>query len=212
MNPRKILFLALAMFMAVLSVHGQVPSEVKEVMRKCEAAMSSPQGVEIDMNVKTSLAFVKLMNMRFVTGEKGSKSKALMTMSILGKEVTIESGFDGEQEWVATDDTVTITKTTTKGKGDSELNFNLANEYKKAKMKLKNDCYEIDFSEPVDKKNEAKSVSVKVSKKDYRLREMKMSMKGAKATITINKVRFGLKDDYFKLDLSKYPKAKVIRK
>ena len=200
------------MIMAVLSVHGQVPSEVKEVMRKCEAAMSSPQGVEIDMNVKTSLAFVKLMNMRLVTGEKGSKSKALMTMSILGKEVTIESGFDGEQEWVATDDTVTITKTTTKGKGDSELNFNLANEYKKAKMKLKNDCYEIDFSEPVDKKNEAKSVSVKVSKKDYRLREMKMSMKGAKATITINKVRFGLKDDYFKLDLSKYPKAKVIRK
>lgn len=211
MNPRKILFLTLAMFMAVLHVNGQVPSEVKEVMRKCEAAMSSPQGVEIDMNVKTSLAFVKLMNMRLVTGEKGSKSKALMTMSILGKEVTIESGFDGEQEWVATDDTVTITKTTTKGKGDSELNFNLANEYKKAKMKLKNDCYEIDFSEPVDKKNEAKSVSVKVSKKDYRLREMKMSMKGAKATITINKVRFGLKDDYFKLDLSKYPKAKVIR-
>lgn len=212
MNPRKILFLSLAMIMAVLSVHGQVPSEVKEVMRKCEAAMSSPQGVEIDMNVKTSLAFVKLMNMRLVTGEKGSKSKALMTMSILGKEVTIESGFDGEQEWVATDDTVTITKTTTKGKGDSELNFNLANEYKKAKMKLKNDCYYIDFSEPVDKKNEAKSVSVKVSKKDYRLREMKMSMKGAKATITINKVHFGLKDDYFKLDLSKYPKAKVIRK
>ena len=41
--------------------------------------------------------------------------------------------------------------------------------------------------------------------------EMKMSMKGAKATITINKVRFGLKDDYFNLDLSKYPKAKVIR-
>lgn len=200
------------MIMAVLSVHGQVPSEVKEVMRKCEAAMSSPQGVEIDMNVKTSLAFVKMMDMRLVTGEKGSKSKALMTMSILGKEVTIESGFDGEQEWVATDDTVTITKTTTKGKGDSELNFNLANEYKKAKMKLKNDCYYIDFSEPVDKKNEAKSVSVKVSKKDYWLREMKMSMKGAKATITINKVHFGLKDDYFKLDLSKYPKAKVIRK
>lgn len=212
MNPRKILFLSLAMIMAVLSVHGQVPSEVKEVMRKCEAAMSSPQGVEIDMNVKTSLAFVKMMNMRLVTGEKGSKSKALMTMSILGKEVTIESGFDGEQEWVATDDTVTITKTTTKGKGDSELNFNLANEYKKAKMKLKNGCYYIDFSEPVDKKNEAKSVSVKVSKKDYWLREMKMSMKGAKATITINKVHFGLKDDYFKLDLSKYPKAKVIRK
>lgn len=212
MNPRKILFLSLAMIMAVLSVHGQVPSEVKEVMRKCEAAMSSPQGVEIDMNVKTSLAFVKMMNMRLVTGEKGSKSKALMTMSILGKEVTIESGFDGEQEWVATDDTVTITKTTTKGKGDSELNFNLANEYKKAKMKLKNGCYYIDFSEPVDKKNEAKSMSVKVSKKDYWLREMKMSMKGAKATITINKVHFGLKDDYFKLDLSKYPKAKVIRK
>jgi len=212
MNIKKILFLSLAMIMAVLSVHGQVPNEVKEVMRKCEAAMSSPQGVEIDMNVKTSLAFVKLMNMHLVTGEKGSKSKAVMTMSILGKEVTIESGFDGEQEWVATDDTVTITKTTTKGEGDSDLNFNLANEYKKAKMKLKNDYYEIDFSNPVDKNNEAKSVSVKVSKKDYRLREMKMSMKGAKATITINKVRFGLKDDYFKLDLSKYPKAKVIRK
>ena len=207
------LTLLLTLLLSSLTLQAQVPAEVRDVMHKCEAAMSSPKGTEIDMDMKASWAFVTFMNIHFVTGEKNGKSKTTMTMSILGNDVTIESGFDGEQEWMASDDTVTITKTTTKhNKNDADLNFNLANEYKKAKLKLKKDHYAIDFSDPVDKNNEAKTVSVKVSKKDYRLQEMKMTMKGAKATMTVNKIRFGLPDSYFKLDLSKYPKAKIIRK
>ena len=193
------LTLLLTLLLPSLTLQAQVPAEVRDVMHKCEAAMSSPKGTEIDMDMKASWAFVTLMNIHFVTGEKNGKSKTTMTMSILGNDVTIESGFDGEQEWMASDDTVTITKTTTKHN-------------KKAKLKLKKDHYAIDFSDPVDKNNEAKTVSVKVSKKDYRLQEMKMTMKGAKATMTVNKIRFGLPDSYFKLDLSKYPKAKIIRK
>ena len=43
------------------------------------------------------------------------------------------------------------------------------------------------------------------------MREIRSSARGAKVTMTITKVRVGLKDSYFKLDLSKYPNAVVIR-
>ena len=46
---------------------------------------------------------------------------------------------------------------------------------------------------------------------DYIMREVRSGARGAKVTMTITKVRVGLKDSYFKLDLSKYPNAVVIR-
>ena len=209
---KKYLITIMTVIMAAISVQAQIPADVADVMKKSDAAMSSPNGVEITMDMKTSLAFIKLTNMNMVMGSKDDRFKVLMSFSLLGTDITMESGFDGSQEWMATKDTVYITQTTTPNKDDNGADLGIYKNYKKAKMKVKSDYYDIDFSDPIDKKNEVKSVNVKVSKSNYQIKEMKMSAKGAKITITVKKVKKGLNDSYFKLDLNKYPEAVVIRK
>lgn len=208
---KKYLIIIISSLMAALSAQAQIPADVAEVMKKSDAAMSSPNGVEITMDMKTSFAFIKLTNINMVMGSKDDRSKVLMSFSLLGTDMSMESGFDGTQEWVATKDTVYITQTTTPNKDDNGADLGLYKKYKKAKMKVKSDYYDIDFSDPIDKKNEVKSVNVKVSKSNYQIKEMKMSAKGAKITITVKKVKKGLNDSYFKLDLNKYPEAVVVR-
>ena len=210
MTPYLSLFLTA--IMSFISAPPQIPAEVAEIMKKSDAAMSSTNGVEITMDMKTSLAFVTLTNINIVMGSKDDRFKALMSFSLLGTDIKMESGFDGTQEWVATKDTVYITQTTTPDHDDNGADLGIYKNYKKAKMKVKSDYYDIDFSDPIDKKSEAKSVNVKVSKSNYQIKEMKMSVKGAKVTIIIKKVRKGLSDNYFKLDMSKYPKAVVVNK
>lgn len=209
---KKYLIIILTAMMAVMSVQAQIPADVAEVMKKSDAAMSSPNGVEITMDMKTSFAFIKLTNINIVTGSKDDRFKVLTSFSLLGTDMSMEFGFDGTQEWMATKDTVYIKQTTTPNKDDDGADLGIYKNYKKAKMKVKSDYYDIDFSDPIDKKNEVKSVNLKVSKTNYQIKEMKMSVKGAKVTIIIKKVKKGLSDNYFKLDMSKYPKAVVVNK
>ena len=209
---KKYLIIILTAMMALVSAQAQIPADVAEIMKKSDAAMSSTNGVELTMDMKTSLAFVSLTNINIVMGSKDDKFKALMSFSLLGTDIKMESGFDGTQECVATKDTVYITQTTTPDHDDNGADLGIYKNYKKAKMKVKSDYYDIDFSDPIDKKSEAKSVNVKVSKSNYQIKEMKMSVKGAKVTIIIRKVKKGLSDNYFKLDMSKYPKAVVVNK
>lgn len=209
---KKYFIIILTAMMALMSVQAQIPADVAEIMKKSDAAMSSTNGVELTMDMKTSLAFVTLTNINIVMGSKDDKFKALMSFSLLDTDIKMESGFDGTQEWVATKDTVYITQTTTPDHDDNGADLGIYKNYKKAKMKVKSDYYDIDFSDPIDKKSEAKSVNVKVSKSNYQIKEMKMSVKGAKVTIIIKKVKKGLSDNYFKLDMSKYPKAVVVNK
>ena len=209
---KKYLIIILTAMMALMSAQAQIPADVAEIMKKSDAAMSSTNGVELTMDMKTSLAFVSLTNINIVMGSKDDKFKALMSFSLLGTDIKMESGFDGTQEWVATKDTVYITQTTTPDHNDNGADLGIYIFYKKANMKVKSDYYDIDFSDPIDKKSEAKSVNVKVSKSNYQIKEMKMSVKGAKVTIIIKKVKKGLSDNYFKLDMSKYPKAVVVNK
>jgi hypothetical protein len=208
---KKYLIIILTAMMALMSAQAQIPADVAEIMKKSDAAMSSTNGVEITMDMKTSLAFVTLTNINIVMGSKDDRFKALMSFSLLGTDIKMESGFDGTQEWVATKDTVYITQTTSPDNNDNGADLGIYKNYKKAKMKVKSDYYDIDFSDPIDKKNEVKSVNVKVSKSNYQIKEMKMSAKGAKITITVKKVKKGLNDSYFKLDLNKYPEAVVVR-
>lgn len=208
---KKYLIIIISSLMAALSAQAQIPADVAEIMKKSDAAMSSTNGVEITMDMKTSLAFVTLTNINIVMGSKDDRFKALMSFSLLGTDIKMESGFDGTQEWVATKDTIYITQTTSPDNNDNGADLGIYKNYKKAKMKVKSDYYDIDFSDPVDKKNEVKSVNVKVSKSNYQIKEMKMSAKGAKITITVKKVKKGLNDSYFKLDLNKYPEAVVVR-
>lgn len=212
---KKIVFCLLATMLAVTSLLAQIPAEVTEVMNKCQAAMDNPKGLEYTMDMKVAMGPVTLTNSKLVMGSKGEMNHALVTMKIVGVEVTMESGYDGNETWevmsTGDKDTIRITKGAKDRKDSDGANLDLAKGFKKAKMKLKDGYYEIDYSDPIDKKSELKKLSVKVSAKNYYLREMRTSAKGANVTMTITKIKIGLNDSYFKLDPSKYPGAVVVR-
>ncbi len=222
---KKVFFLAvislftfnLSPFTSHLSpLRAQIPAEVTEVMDKCQAAMKNPNGLEYTMDMKVAMGPVTLTNSKLVMGSKGEMDRALVTMKIVGVEVTMESGYDGNETWEIMNtgkaDTITITKGAKDRNNGDGADLDLAKGFRKAKMKLKDGYYEIDFSDPIDKKSEIKKLSLKVAAKNYYLHEMRTSAKGARVTMTITKIKIGLKDDYFRLDLSKYPNAVVVRK
>lgn len=211
---KKILFAVLAVVLS-LYAQAQIPAEVKEVMSKCSEAMEPPSGLEYKMDMKVAMGPVTLTNSQLTIASKSEKERVEMLMKVMGVEMTMLSGFDGNESWevisTGKNDTVRIKAGVRENAGDEGVNLDMANGFKKAKMKLKDGYYEIDFSEPKDKKSEIKKLSVKISAKNYYLREMKTSAHGAKVTMTITKIKVGLKDDYFKLDLSKFPNAVVVR-
>ncbi|MBP5540315.1 MAG: hypothetical protein J6X88_01570 [Bacteroidales bacterium] len=211
----KKLLLTLLLALGMASVHAQIPAEVTTVMDKCRQTFANANGLEYTMDMKTKLGPISIMDMHFVIANKGEMSRTKMTVKVLDEEVATESGFDGKEAWEIKHskghDTIVFSQKK-KDDGVSELNLNLDKEYRTAKMKNKGDYYEITFSDPVDKKSEAKKITVKISTKTYHLIEMKTSARGANVVMTFNKYRIGLKDDYFKVNLSQYPKAVVIRK
>lgn len=214
----KRLFLLLALALGIANAQAQIPTEVTEVMEKCRAAMTNATGLEYEMDMKAGIGPVA-MKMHFVVANKGNLNRTLMRMTVLGTEIVTENGFDGTDSWEidhaakeTQSDTITFTHGNKKKKSKNELSYDLDKQYNKAKMKLKDGYYEITFSEPKDKTNEVKSATVKISEKNYVIREMRTGARGAKVTMKITKIRVGLKDSYFKLDTSKYPGAVIIRK
>lgn len=211
----KKLFLLLGLLLGIACAQAQISAEVTEVMEKCRAAMTNPNGLEYEMDMKAGIGPLA-MKMHFVIADKGNLNRTAMTMKIMGMEVATESGFDGAETWEIKHsekvDTIIITKGDNREKSKGDLSFDLDKKYQKAKMKHKDGYYEISFSNPKDKVTEAKSVTVKISEKSYVMREIRSSARGAKITMNITKVRVGLKDSHFKVDLSKYPNAVVIRK
>ena len=214
---KKILF-AVAVMMAAISVQAQIPAEVTEVVSKCQKVMENPAGVEYNMDMKTAMGPVNLFKAQVVSGYKDGINRTTVKTKVVGKEVLMETGFDGQQEWsiqrIDKKDSIIISPATERKKNDSEIDFDFDFDkiYKKAKMKTKDDYYEIEYYEPKSKKNaDASSVTLKISRKNYALRTMSFSFKGMKMSMTINKIKVGLNDDYFKLDLSKYPNAVIIR-
>ena len=210
----KRLFLLIALAIGIAGAQAQIPAEVSEVMGKCRTAMTNAAGIEYEMDMKAGMGPVA-MKMHFVIANKGNLNRTLMSMKVLGAEVVTESGFDGTDTWEidhsANGDTITFTRGDIRKKSKGDISLDLDKQYNKAKMKLKDGYYEITFSEPKDKISEVKSISVKISEKTYIMRELRSGARGAKVTMNITKVRVGLKDSYFKLDLSKYPNAVVIR-
>ena len=194
-----------------VGAYAQIPAEVTDVMNRCRAAMTNVAGLEYEMDMKAGMGPVAL-KMHFVVAKKGDLSRTRVVTKVLGMEITTESGFDGTNTWEVKDDTITITRGNTMKKGKEEMNLALDKQYRKAKMKQKDGFYEITFTEPKDSSVEAKSVTVKVSDKNYVLRELRSGARGAKLTMTLTKIHEGLHDNYFKLDLSKYPNAVVIKK
>lgn len=193
---------------------AQITAEVTRVMDRCRTAMTPPNGLEYEMDMKAGAGPLS-MKMHFVVAHKGELERTSMTMKIMGMEVVIESGFDGADTWEIKHsedgDTITFTRGDKRKKSKGDLTLDLDKQYNKAKMKLKDGYYEITFSDPKDKASEVKSITVKISEKNYVMRELRSTTRGAKVTMNITKVRVGLKDSHFKLDLSKYPNAVVIR-
>lgn len=212
---RKILLVIAAVVLAAAGVQAQIPAEVTTVMNRCRAVMKHPDGLEYAMNMKTTMGPVTVMTIHIVSANKGEKTKSTTTMTAMGESYSFESGYDGTQAWEVKHsekwDTITITRAPQRKKKTADLELDLDKKYKKAKMQVKDDCYVIDFSEPIDKNSEAKKVTLKVAKKNYIFREMVTKAKGAKITFTLTKLKVGLKDDYFTLNLGKYPGAVVVR-
>ena len=194
---------------------AQIPAEVKDILKKCGDKSHFSGGAEIDIKLHVG-AVIASMNGTMKVCKKGDKSFSVVKMKVLGHEIYTETGFDGTDSWEISHsskgDTITFTHGDKRKKSDGNLNLDLDKKYRKAKMKLKDGYYEISFSEPRDKDNEVKSVNVKISEKNYVMREIRSGARGAKVTMTITKIRVGLKDSYFKLDLTKHPDAVVIRK
>ena len=145
-----------------------------------------------------------------------------MESKVLGQEMMVETGFDGQQEWQyihhkddndgkAKRDTLTIKKTTQKPKSEHSVDFGIYKNYRAAKMKLYGQYYEITFTKPI-KKDSPSKVVMKIHKDKYYFHEMTTKVKGTTMTMKLKKIKIGISDDVIKLDLKKYPNTVVVRK
>jgi len=212
---KRLLLLLLSFTLGLAAARAQVPADVTAVMDRCRAAMTNSTGLEYEMDMKVGFGPLS-MKMHFIVANKGNLSRTRHTTKILDLEAVAESGFNGTDTWEIkgslTDDTIIFTPGDKRKPSEGDLDLTLDKQYRKAKMKHKDGCYEITFSNPIDKDNAARKATVKISDKNYTLREMRTSASGAKLTMTITHIRVGLKDSYFTPDLSKHPNAVVIRK
>lgn len=214
---RKLLLFSLAVVISALSLHAQIPADVTAVMDKCSATMTSPDGVEYDMDMKFSLGFISLGHSRLVMATKGDMYLTSMSITLADDALSLLSGYDGDISWEVKHTSKYDTIHIYKGKrempdnGNTDIDFDVADEYKKAKMKLVDGCYEILFSKPIDKKNDIKEMDFKIDAKTYQLRQMKTSAKGVTVTMSLNKIKKGLADTYFKLNTTQYPNAIILR-
>lgn len=207
-TTQKILLLLLFAFVSN-TVTAQISDEIREISKKCEEKMNNPGGIDIDMDLK-----ILIMKVHVHAISKGEKELMTVSAKLFGKNMAMEMGFDGQQEWKydSTTDSLIIKKTTTKSDKDEDLDFDLTSKYKTAKMKEKNGRYEITFTNPIDKDEPNKAV-MKINKSNYYLSEMQIGSGMKSATFKINKIKVGnISDDVFVLDTKKYPTAKIVRK
>ena len=220
---KKIFFVIVAVMMTTVGALAQIPSNVQEVMDKCNAKMSSYNsgaGFVLDGTLKMKVSVLTLngtIKMYF----KDDKSFNIITLAAMGEDVLkTEMGFDGQQEWVYTTtfddkkDSLVITKTTS-SKNEFGMKSDYDKDYKKAKMKEVGRYYEITFTEP-RKKDLPKKSKIKVDKESYLMREysveQKMGMFTGTMTVTVTKITKGCNDKWVKLDMNRYKNAVVVRK
>ena len=207
--------------MAAVNINAQIESKVIEVLKKSQEKINNPQGTEIEMTIDVTL-MVKLTGMKIRCAEKNNMIRMFMESKVMGQEMTVETGFDGQQEWEYTHykddedkkahrDTLIIKKTTKKPQNENAVDFEIYKNYKTAKIKLNGQYYEITLTKPVKKDSPSKVVML-IDKDKYYFREMKTKARGVSLTMKMTKIKIGVSDDAFKLDLKKYPNAVVVRK
>ena len=212
---------AILMICGSMSAQAQIDPQATEIMRKCEKVMSNPAGLEMTMTVEARMV-VKLSGMTATVAMKNEKSRATVVMKVLGREVRMDEGFDGTQEWSyrhidlkkkgkEVKDTLTIKKSAKKSESDYDIDFNMDKDYKTATVKVSGRYYELTFKDPV-KKDDPKKVVIKIDKDKYYFREMKAKQSGVSMTMTVTKIKFGVSDDIFKFDPKNYLNAVIVRK
>ena len=208
--------------LAAATAHAQVSQDIVNIMKRSQAVLDNPSGVEMVMSIRSGMGpFSMTTNM--TTYSKGEKSLMLMSMKILGREVRTEVGCDGTQEWkykfrLKTKDTdrrdtlfISPAKKGNKTRGGGEIDFNLHEEYSKATMKEKDGVYEITFTKPKDKDMPKKSI-MRIRQGNYHFSEMVTKQSGVNVRIRATEIKFGVSDDIFRLDLKKFPGATIVRK
>lgn len=217
----KMIMAAILMICGSMSAQAQIDPQATEIMRKCEKVMSNPAGMEMTMTVEARMV-VKLSGMTATVAMKNEKSRATVVMKVLGREIRMDEGFDGTQEWSyrhidfkkkgkEVKDTLTIKKSAKKSESNYDIDFNIDKDYKTATVKVSGRYYELTFTNPV-KKDDPKKVVVKIDKDKYYFREMKAKQSGVSMTMTVTKIKFGVSDDIFKFDPKNYPNAVIVRK
>ena len=212
---------AILMICGSMSAQAQIDPQATEIMRKCEKVMSNPAGMEMTMTVEARMV-VKLSGMTATVAMKNEKSRATVVMKVLGREIRMDEGFDGTQEWSyrhidfkkkgkEVKDTLTIKKSAKKSESDYDIDFGIDKDYKTATVKLSGRYYELTFKDPV-KKDDPKKVVIKIDKDKYYFREMKAKQSGVSMTMTVTKIKFGVSDDIFKFDPKNSPNAVMVRK
>ena len=212
---------AILMICGSMSAQAQIDPQATEIMRKCEKVMSNPACLEMTMTVEARMV-VKLSGMTATVAMKNEKSRATVVMKVLGREVRMDEGFDGTQEWSyrhidlkkkgkEVKDTLIIKKSAKKSESDYDIDFNMDKDYKTATVKVSGRYYELTFKDPV-KKDDPKKVVIKIDKDKYYFREMKAKQSGVSMTMTVTKIKFGVSDDIFKFDPKNYPNAVIVRK
>ena len=219
MKGMKMWMLAAILLCSHMSVLAQIPAEVIDVMKKCDAKMDNPAGLEMDATVKAKVLFFTL-NGTLKSYMKGKKSKDIMKMKGMGMEMYEESGFDGTYDWTykkafgkkeKEKDSLIIKPADKKSKEDTSIDLEIYKEYKKAKMKVSGKYYEITLTSPV-KKDDPKKMIMKIDKDNYNFREMWAKAGPGSMTVTVTRIKIGVSDDVFKFDPKKYPNAVVVRK
>ena len=207
------------MLLLVLSIgmQAQIPTEVKDIMKKCAEKMKSDNGLEIDLKLHVG-AVIASMDGTMKMYRKGDKSFSIVNFKVKGHEIYRETGYDGTQTWSyekAVDkderDTLTITKGAQKKKEKFSVDMGLDKEYKKAKLKTTDKFYEITFTGPLKKDTPKKSI-VRIVKDTYMLHQYETKVSIATMKMTVTKVKLGVSDNVFVFDPKKYPNAVVVRK
>ena len=211
----KLWMMAAILLCGPMTMLAQVPAEVIDVMKKCEAKMDNPAGLEMDCDVHAKVLVIS-MNGTLKSYSKGKKSRDIMSMKAMGQDFSEESGFDGVNEWIykkaeskKTKDSLIIKKADKNS--EANLDMEMYKDYKNAKMKISGKYYEITFTGPL-KKDDPKKMIIKIDKDNYNFREMWGKQGPGSMRVTVKKIKIGVSDDVFKLDPKNYPGAVVVRK
>lgn len=210
-------FLVLLLMLMGIGVQAQIPAEVKDILKKCGEKNHHEGGAELDIKMDVGMVLFSLKGTMKVWS-KGDKSFSTVRLSFRDHEMYSEKGFDGTQEWKYTKasdegerDTLVITRKTQKSKGKYDVELNMDKDYKKAKLKTTAKFYEITFTDPLKKDSPRKTI-VRIVKDTYMLHQIETKVSVATAKMTLTKVKFGVSDNVFELDLKKYPNAVIVRK